>query len=144
MLRKLIYTLFILSLLLGTSIVSIGQDSAMVEFEITQEMVDASPYLQSVIPRLDQEYDTSEFAKDPPYRIALAAQGTSNAWSALFDAHAYWYVDELGEDVSLGILVRRCAGQRRYSGAAGRRSVGAGTGRADSGADGRGRFVSAR
>lgn len=99
MLRKLIYTLFILSLLLGTSIVSIGQDDGMMEFEITQEMVDASPYLQSVIPRLDQEYDTSEFAKDPPYRIALAAQGTSNAWSALFDAHAYWYVEELGEDV---------------------------------------------
>ena len=93
MLRKLTLSLFILSLLLGASIVSIGQDDSMITFEITQEMVDASPYLQSVIPRLNEDYDTSAFAKDPPYRIALAAQGTSNAWSALFDAHAYWYVD---------------------------------------------------
>lgn len=99
MLRKLIYALVILSLLLGTSLVSIGQDEGVAEFEITQEMIDASPYLQSVFSRLDQVYDTSEFAKDPPYRIALAAQGTSNAWSALFDAHAYWHVEELGEEV---------------------------------------------
>ena len=104
MLRKLIYGLFILSLLLGTSIVSIGQDEGMPEFEITQEMIDASPYLQSVMSRLDEVYDTSEFAKDPPYRIAFAAQGTSNAWSALMDAHAYWYVDELGEDVVSELL----------------------------------------
>jgi ribose transport system substrate-binding protein len=99
MLRKLTYGLLMLSLLLGTSLVSFGQDEGMSDFEITQEMIDASPYLQSVIPRLDEVYDTSEFAKDPPYRIALAAQGTSNAWSALFDAHAYWYVEELGEEV---------------------------------------------
>ena len=99
MLRKLTYGLLMLVLLLGTSLVSFGQDEGLSDFEITQDMIDASPYLQSVIPRLDQEYDTSEFAKDPPYRIALAAQGTSNAWSALFDAHAYWYVEELGEEV---------------------------------------------
>ena len=99
MLRKTTYGLLILTLLLGTSLVSLGQDDAMMEFEITQEMIDASPYLQSVISRLDEVYDTSEFAKDPPYRIALAAQGTSNAWSALFDAHAYWHVDELGDEV---------------------------------------------
>jgi len=104
MLRKLFYALFILSLLLGTSLVSIGQDDGMMEFEITQEMIDASPYLQSVLSRIDEIYDTSEFAKDPPYRIALAAQGTSNAWSALFDAHAYWYVEELGEDVVSELL----------------------------------------
>ena len=82
MMRKLTYGLLILSLLLGTSLVSIGQDDGMMEFEITQEMIDASPYLQSVLSRVDEIYDTSEFAKDPPYRIALAAQGTSNAWSA--------------------------------------------------------------
>lgn len=104
MLRKLIYTLFILTLLLGAPLVSFGQDDGMMEFEITQEMVDASPYLQSVMSRLDEVYDTSEFAKEPPYRIAFAAQGTSNAWSALMDAHAYWYVDELGEEVVSELL----------------------------------------
>ncbi len=104
MFRKLFYTLLILSLLLGTSIVSLGEDEEMAGFEITQEMIDASPYLQSVMSRLDEVYDTSEFAKDPPYRIALAAQGTSNAWSALFDAHAYWYRDELGEEVIAELL----------------------------------------
>ncbi|MDE2818303.1 MAG: substrate-binding domain-containing protein [Chloroflexota bacterium] len=104
MLRKLTYGLLMLSLLLGTSLVSIGQDDGMMEFEITQEMIDASPYLQSVLSRIDEVYDTSAFAKDPPYRIALAAQGTSNAWSALFDAHAYWYVEHLGEDVVSELL----------------------------------------
>ena len=104
MLRKLAYGLLVLSLLLGTSLVSIGQDDGMMEFEITQEMIDASPYLQSVLSRVDEVYDTSEFAKDPPYRIAFAAQGTSNAWSALMDAHAYWYVEELGEDVVSELL----------------------------------------
>ena len=104
MLRKLIYGLFILSLLLGTAVVTIGQDEDASGFEITQEMIDASPYLQSVIPRVNEEYDTSEFAKDPPYRIAFAAQGTSNAWSALMDAHAFWYVEHLGEDVISELL----------------------------------------
>ena len=104
MLRKLIYGLMIVSLLLCMSLVSIGQDEDMAGFEITQEMIDASPYLQSVISRLDQVYDTSEFAKDPPYRIAFAAQGTSNAWSALMDAHAYWYVEHLGEEVVSELL----------------------------------------
>lgn len=111
MFRKLVYTLLILSLLLGTSIVSLGEDEEMAGFEITQEMIDASPYLQSVIPRLNEEYDTSEFAKDPPYRIALAAQGTSNAWSALFDAHAYWYVEHLGEDVISELLYGDATGK---------------------------------
>ena len=43
-------------------------------------------------------------AKEGPYRIALAAQGTSNSWSALFDAHAFWYAEELGEDVISELL----------------------------------------
>ena len=104
MFRKLTYALFILTLLLGAPLASLGQDDGMMEFEITQEMIDASPYLQSVMSRLDQTYDTSEFAKEPPYRIALAAQGTSNAWSALFDAHAYWYTEHLGEEVISELL----------------------------------------
>ena len=104
MLRKLTYGLLMLVLLLGTSLVSFGQDEGISDFEITQEMIDASPYLQSVLSRQDQVYDTNEFAKDPPYRIAFAAQGTSNAWSALMDAHAYWYVEHLGEDVISELL----------------------------------------
>ncbi len=99
MIRRLVYALLSLCLLLGTSLVSLAQDEGVSDFEITQEMIDASPYLQSVLSRLDEVYDTSEFAKEPPYRIALAAQGTSNAWSALFDAHAYWHVEELGEEL---------------------------------------------
>lgn len=65
----------------------------------SEEEIAASPYLQSVLARKEEMYDTSEFAKEGPYRIALAAQGTSNSWSALFDAHAFWYAEELGEDV---------------------------------------------
>ena len=104
MLRKVIYGLLIVTLLLGTSLVAIGQDDGAAGFEITQEMIDASPYLQSVLSRVDEVYDTSEFAKEPPYRIAFAAQGTSNAWSALMDAHAYWYVEHLGEEVVSELL----------------------------------------
>ena len=104
MFRKSVYTLLILCLLMSAPLASFGQDEDAAGFEITQEMIDASPYLQSVLSRLDEVYDTSEFAKDPPYRIAFAAQGTSNAWSALMDAHAYWYVEHLGEDVVSELL----------------------------------------
>ncbi len=52
----------------------------------TDAEISASPYLQSVLKRKNGEnYDATEFRKDGPYRIALAAQGTSNSWSALFD-----------------------------------------------------------
>ena len=102
--KKFLRVILILSLLLSVAAVSFGQDEGMVEFEFTDEMIEASPYLTSVLSRLDEVYDTSEFAKDGPYRIAYAAQGTSNAWSALMDAHAYWYVEELGEDVVSELL----------------------------------------
>ncbi len=104
MIKRIVIAMFVLCLILGSSALSFAQDEDMSGFEITQEMIDASPYLQSVLSRLDQVYDTSEFAKDPPYRIAFAAQGTSNAWSALMDAHAYWYVEHLGEDVVSELL----------------------------------------
>ena len=104
MIKRIVFAMLVLCLLLGSSALSIAQDEDMSGFEITQEMIDASPYLQSVLSRLDQVYDTSEFAKEPPYRIAFAAQGTSNAWSALMDAHAYWYVEHLGEDVVSELL----------------------------------------
>ena len=65
----------------------------------TEAEIQASPYLQSVLKRKGENYDTSEFRKDGPYRIALAAQGTSNSWSALFDEHANWYAEQLGSSV---------------------------------------------
>ena len=99
--KKLFTLLLAISLALAVGAVSLAQDDGMsgMSFDFTEEQIAASPYLQSVLSRLDQSYDTSEFAKDGPYRIAFAAQGTSNAWSALMDAHAFWYADHLGKDV---------------------------------------------
>ena len=77
--KKLLCGILVLSLLLGVAAVAVGQDDGMMEFEFTEEQIAASPYLQSVLSRLDETYDTSEFAKEGPYRIAFAAQGTSNA-----------------------------------------------------------------
>jgi ribose transport system substrate-binding protein len=72
--------------------------------EYTEEELANNPYLESVVRRGAEMYDTSEFAKDPPYRIALAAQGPTNSWAALFDEHARWYVEELGTDVVSELL----------------------------------------
>ncbi len=104
--KKLLCLLLAVSLALTVGLVTLADDDEMsgMSFEFTEEQIAASPYLQSVLSRLDQSYDTSEFAKDGPYRIAFAAQGTSNAWSALMDAHAYWYVEHLGEDVVSELL----------------------------------------
>ena len=65
----------------------------------TDAEISASPYLQSVLKRKGENYDATDFRKDGPYRIALAAQGTSNSWSALFDEHANWYAEQLGPSV---------------------------------------------
>ena len=70
----------------------------------TQQEIKSSPYLQSVLKRKGQKYDTTKFRKAGPYRIAIAAQGTSNSWSALFDEHAYWYTEELGKGVISELL----------------------------------------
>ena len=70
----------------------------------TQQEIKSSPYLQSVLKRKGQRYDTTKFRKAGPYRIAIAAQGTSNSWSALFDEHAYWYTEELGKGVISELL----------------------------------------
>ena len=98
--RKLLWVVLIGLLLIGGAVVA--QDSEKPTF--TQEEIDASPYLQSVLTRQETMYDTSAFKKDGPYRIALAAQGTSNSWSALFDEHARWYAEELGTDVISELL----------------------------------------
>lgn len=92
--KKLVLLGLLAMLMLG--VVVAAQDE---ESPFTQEEIDASPYLQSVLKRQEEMYDTSAFKKDGPYRIALAAQGTSNSWAALFDQHAFWYAEELGEDV---------------------------------------------
>jgi ribose transport system substrate-binding protein len=65
----------------------------------TDAEISNSPYLQSVLKRKGENYDATEFRKEGPYRIALAAQGTSNSWSALFDEHANWYAEQLGSSV---------------------------------------------
>ncbi len=60
------------------------------------------------IPELDDEYsqmlreasqitvDTSEFATDPPYRIATIVQGPTNGWGAIFDAVMNHTLEESG------------------------------------------------
>lgn len=70
----------------------------------TEEELAANPYLASLVARMGETYDTSDFAKEGPYRIALAAQGPTNSWAALFDEHARWYVEELGTDVVSELL----------------------------------------
>src|SRR5574341_256356 len=100
--RKLIALLF-------TCLIFVAMISSVVraqdEPEFTEEEIAASEYLQSLLPRLEETYDTSAFKKDPPYRIALAAQGPTNSWATLFDAHAFWYAEEvLGKEVISELL----------------------------------------
>ena len=56
--------------------------------KFTQAELDASPYLKSVVARQGTMADTSKFRKKGPYKIALAAQGPTNSWAALFDQEA--------------------------------------------------------
>ncbi len=93
--KKVLLLALVGLLLLSTSV--FAQEATPEPF--TEEQIAASPYLQSVLTRQETMYDTSAYAKEGPYRIALAAQGTSNSWSALFDEHARWYAEELGADV---------------------------------------------
>ncbi|MBN8634024.1 MAG: substrate-binding domain-containing protein [Anaerolineae bacterium] len=93
--KKLVLLALVGVMLLGASV--FAQEATPEPF--TEEQIAASPYLQSVLTRQETMYDTSAYAKEGPYRIALAAQGTSNSWSALFDEHARWYAEELGPDV---------------------------------------------
>ena len=62
-----------------------------------QAELDASPYLKSVVTREGTMADTSKFKKNGPYKIALAAQGPTNSWAALFDQEARYHVDQLGK-----------------------------------------------
>jgi ribose transport system substrate-binding protein len=69
-----------------------------------------NPYLDSVMRRKSEDYDTSPFKKEGPYRIALAAQGPTNSWATLFDEHARAHVDELGKDVVSELLYADASG----------------------------------
>ena len=98
--RKLVTFFALLVLLISAAGTMVqAQDGGDDEPVFTEEEIANSPYLQSLLQRKGEMYDTSEFAKDPPYRIALASQGPTNSWAALFDEHARWRVEELGEDV---------------------------------------------
>ena len=83
-----------LAILLAATAFQVSANESFTDAEIS-----ASPYLQSVLKRKGENYDATEFRKEGPYRIALAAQGTSNSWSALFDEHANWYAEQLGSSV---------------------------------------------
>jgi ribose transport system substrate-binding protein len=75
-----------------------------IPIEFTEEEIANTPYLESFFARSEEMFDTTEFAKEGPYRIALASQGPTNSWAALFDEHARWRVAELGEDVVSELL----------------------------------------
>jgi ribose transport system substrate-binding protein len=72
-----------------------AQDAAQ---KYSQAELSASPYLKSVVTREGAMADTSKFKKKGPYKIALAAQGPTNSWAALFDQEARYHVDQLGKD----------------------------------------------
>jgi ribose transport system substrate-binding protein len=72
--------------------------------EAAQPAAEGNPYLDSVLRRKAETYDTTPLKKDGPYRIALAAQGPTNSWATLFDEHAREHVKELGPDVVAELL----------------------------------------
>ena len=64
----------------------------------------SNPYLKSVVTRESTMADTSKFKKKGPYKIALAAQGPTNSWAALFDQEARYHVDQLGKNKVSALL----------------------------------------
>ena len=104
--------------------------------KFTQAELDASPYLKSVVARQGTMADTSKFKKKGPYKIALAAQGPTNSWAALFDQEARYHVDQLGKDKVSELHLRQRRRQRRQTGARGRGPLEPEPRRADPGADG--------
>lgn len=45
-----------------------------------------------------QMVDTSQWKKDPPWRMAFVTQGKTNSWVVMFDAHVDYGVQELHKD----------------------------------------------
>lgn len=97
-------SLFVVLMLSLLSLTVYAQEATEEAPVYTEEEIANNPYLASVLQRQSEMYDTSAFAKDGPYRIALAAQGPTNSWATLFDEHARWYVEQLGTDVVSELL----------------------------------------
>jgi ribose transport system substrate-binding protein len=74
-----------------------ADEAAPASQKYTQAELDASPYLKSVVTRENTKANTSKYKKKGPYKIALAAQGPTNSWAALFDQEARYHVDQLGK-----------------------------------------------
>src|ERR1700722_8779139 len=74
-----------------------AQDATSASQKYTQAELDASPYLKSVVTRENTKANTAKFKKKGPYKIALAAQGPTNSWAALFDQEARYHVEHLGK-----------------------------------------------
>ena len=102
----------------------------------TQAELDASPYLKSVVTREGTKADTSKFKKNGPYKIALAAQGPTNSWAALFDQEARYHVDQLGKNKVSELLYASADGNADKQVPRSRRPAEPEPRRADPGADG--------
>ena len=103
--KKLYSIMLIVLLAAGTlNLVVYAQGGEEQGPQLTEEEIENTPYLQNLLARKNEIIDTSEYKKDGPYRLALASQGPTNSWAALFDEHARWRVEELGEDVVSELL----------------------------------------
>lgn len=91
-------------LITGVALAQNNEIPVPIPIEFTEEEIANTPYLQSFFARSEEIFDTSVYAKEPPYRIALASQGPTNSWAALFDEHVRWRVEELGKDVVSELL----------------------------------------
>ena len=105
MLKRVLPFIIILSMLL-VACAPVAQAPAAAEPAATESSAEEPAagsgieYLDSLNARIDATYDTTAFKKDGPYRIALAAQGPTNAWATLFDEHARAYVEEKKDQIS--------------------------------------------
>jgi ribose transport system substrate-binding protein len=102
--KSVILSVFLVFVLMSVALVQAQDATPEATQEYTQAELDANPYLQSVVTREATMYDTSAFKKDGPYKIALAAQGPTNSWAALFDEHARYHVEQLGTGVVSDLL----------------------------------------
>ncbi len=103
--KKLFSILLMVVIVAGMlNVVVYAQDGGGKGPQLTDEEIANTPYLQNLMARKSEIMDTSEYKKDGPYRLALASQGPTNSWAALFDEHARWRVSELGKDVVSELL----------------------------------------
>jgi ribose transport system substrate-binding protein len=103
MFKRVFVVLMLFSLVLSACVAPVAPEPAPAAGEAASEGT-GNPYLDSVARRKAELFDASSYKKDGPYRIALAAQGPTNAWATLFDEHARNHVAELGPDVVAELL----------------------------------------